>query len=124
MLQQINFYVLKDFSNTETGKFIFHIILNPEHDIFKGHFPGSPVVPGVCLIQITKEVVEKALGYSTLLLQSSQTKFLAVVDPNVDVNLQLALEIKEADGQISVNSIISSGEKIFFKFKGTFKRIQ
>ncbi|MBS1934927.1 MAG: hydroxymyristoyl-ACP dehydratase, partial [Bacteroidetes bacterium] len=35
--------------------------LNPAHDIFKGHFPETPVVPGVCMLQMLKEVMENIL---------------------------------------------------------------
>lgn len=29
------------------------------HKIFEGHFPGQPVLPGVCQIQLIKELLEK-----------------------------------------------------------------
>ncbi len=122
MLKQIDFYSLKNFTVPETGKVQAEIKLNAAHDIFKGHFPDNPVVPGVCLIQISKEMLEKSLSTSTQLVQSSQVKFLAVVDPTVDVVLHVALETKEQDGFISANAVISAGEKVFFKFKGIFKR--
>ena len=41
--------------------------INPLHKIFKGHFPGQPVVPGVCMLQMGREILEKALGQSTRL---------------------------------------------------------
>ncbi len=122
MLEQNNFYTLKSFSNTEQGKIRAEIELNATHTIFKGHFPGSPVVPGVCLIQITKEILEKSISSATDMLASSNVKFLAVVDPAVNPILQIALEINEQDNLISASSTISSGEKVFFKFKGNFKR--
>lgn len=122
MLVEIDFYSLKNFIIPETGKVQSEIKLNAAHDIFKGHFPDNPVVPGVCLIQISKEMLEKSLNTSTHLIQSSQVKFLAVVDPTVDAVLNVALETKEQDGLISANAVIFAGEKVFFKFKGIFKR--
>ena len=35
--------------------------LNPKHPIFDGHFPESPVVPGVCMIQMIKEILSVIL---------------------------------------------------------------
>ncbi len=122
MLRQIDFYSLKNFTVPEAGKVQAEVELNPAHAIFKGHFPDSPVVPGVCLIQISKEMLEKSLSLSTHLIQSSQVKFLAIVDPTVDAVLKVALETKEQDGLISANAVISAGDKVFFKFKGVFKR--
>ncbi len=122
MLNQIDFYALNDFSVPEAGKVQAEVKLNASHAIFKGHFPDNPVVPGVCLIQISKEMLEKSLNTTTQLIQSSQVKFLAVVDPTVDAVLQIAFDTKEQDGLISANAAISAGEKVFFKFKGVFKR--
>lgn len=122
MLKQIDFYALKNFSIPETGEIQAEVELNAAHAIFKGHFPDSPVVPGVCLIQISKEMLEKSLNTSIHLIQSSQVKFLAVVDPRVDAVLKVAIETKEQDGLISANAVISAGDKVFFKFKGIFKR--
>lgn len=122
MLKQIDFYSLKNFTVPETGKVQAEVELNAAHAIFKGHFPDSPVVPGVCLIQISKEMLEKSLSLSTHLIHSSQVKFLAIVDPRVDAVLEVALETKEQDGLISANAVISAGDKVFFKFKGVFKR--
>ena len=27
---------------------IFHVTLNPNHEIYRGHFQGNPISPGVC----------------------------------------------------------------------------
>ena len=51
-----NFYKIK---NIEAGeKYVVNIEMNPAHEIYNGHFPGMPVVPGVCLTQMVKETVE------------------------------------------------------------------
>jgi 3-hydroxyacyl-[acyl-carrier-protein] dehydratase len=34
------------------------IAINKRHRIFDGHFPGLPVVPGVCMLQIVREIME------------------------------------------------------------------
>ena len=34
------------------------IKIDNNHQIFKGHFPDNPVMPGVCLLQIMKEFTE------------------------------------------------------------------
>lgn len=35
--------------------------LNPKHPIYQAHFPGEPITPGVCIIQIAKELLEENL---------------------------------------------------------------
>ncbi|MBQ0740088.1 3-hydroxyacyl-ACP dehydratase, partial [Aquimarina celericrescens] len=55
--------LLKDFYKTNTLITVGNIstvtiTINKNHKIFKGHFPGNPVTPGVCMIQIIKELAE------------------------------------------------------------------
>ena len=42
------------------GRHDFNIKLDPEHFIYKAHFPGEPITPGVCIMQIAKELLEEA----------------------------------------------------------------
>ena len=51
------------------------IELNPSHPIFNGHFPGQPVLPGVCMLQIIKELLEVSIGKTTRLRKASECKF-------------------------------------------------
>ena len=45
---------------------------NTEHPIFKGHFPGQPVVPGACLLQIVKEMMQTITGMDLQLIKAHQ----------------------------------------------------
>ncbi len=36
---------------------IADISFNPEHNIYKGHFPGLPITPGVCQVKWVKDVI-------------------------------------------------------------------
>ena len=40
----------KMFSIVSEGETV-RIQLHPEHVIYQAHFPGSPITPGVCIIQ-------------------------------------------------------------------------
>ena len=41
---------------------LFHVALLPGCDVYRGHFPGRPVCPGACNIEMMKECVEEAVG--------------------------------------------------------------
>lgn len=58
-LQQKCQEVLSSRSNTS-----FRLRLNPEHFIYQAHFPGEPVTPGVCILQIGKELLAELLQES------------------------------------------------------------
>ena len=53
-----DFYTLNQIAPQGEGKYICRITLNPAHPIFAGHFPGNPITPGVCMLQIIKELTE------------------------------------------------------------------
>ena len=94
--------------------------LNAGHHIFKGHFPGTPVVPGVCMMQMVKEMVEMHAGAPVLLSKADSMKFLSVIDPRVNNVVLLVLSLKTTDEAVEVNASLLSGETVCFKFKGRF----
>ena len=40
----------------------YNIHLDASHFIYQAHFPDEPITPGVCIIQIAKELLEEHLG--------------------------------------------------------------
>ena len=61
---------------TEENNTIEAIIeLEEHHDIFQGHFPGQPVLPGVCMLQMTKEILEIFFNYKVQLSKADDILF-------------------------------------------------
>ena len=50
-----DFFIFTDLQ-TEGNIVKTDIELNAAHTIFKGHFPDQPILPGVCMLQMVKEV--------------------------------------------------------------------
>lgn len=97
--------------------------LNKDHDIFKGHFPGNPIMPGVCMIQIIKELTEEVVDKSLFLSVSSNIKFMAIINPNVNPVLHLDLSISEEGDEVKIKNVTSFGETEALKLSATFKII-
>ncbi|HTX88295.1 MAG TPA: hypothetical protein VMC08_04845 [Bacteroidales bacterium] len=96
--------------------------MNEPHRIYEGHFPGNPVVPGVCQVALIRELVSGILGKNLRLETADNIKFLSMIQPGVQKRLKVDLEIKDAaEGKQEVQALISADEKIFMKFKGQFK---
>ena len=57
-----NFYKIIHRKEREDGKQAIEIELNPGHVLYQGHFPGQPVVPGVCTLQMIKESAEQIVS--------------------------------------------------------------
>lgn len=97
------------------------VTLNPAHPIFEGHFPGRPVVPGVCMMQIVKELLDRGTAQDTLLRHGSNIKFLHFIDPTRQPEVLISVQYDaQPDASWKVNANIRHGETVFFKFQGNF----
>ncbi|KYP14575.1 hypothetical protein [Flavihumibacter sp. CACIAM 22H1] len=97
------------------------LLWNAEHPIFKGHFPGQPVVPGVCMIQLIQETLEQALDKPVQLISSSQIKFLHVIDPHQFPATDLLIQYSvNAMGTYQVSSTLQLGNTTFLKMNAVF----
>ncbi|WP_264531827.1 3-hydroxyacyl-ACP dehydratase [Flavobacterium sp. N502540] len=122
--------VLKDFykvlSEEKTGdsKYTISILINEKHDVFKGHFPGNPIMPGVCMIQIIKELTE-SISKSTLIMQTlSNVKFMALINPEVNPELRLELDIVTTEEDlVKVKNTTYFNDTVALKLSNVYKKI-
>ncbi len=120
--------LLKDFYSVEDsvftdGKFITGIKINKKHAIYKGHFPGRPVTPGVILMQLFKEEAERQQRCKLQLKTGSNVKFMAVVDPNENDNLELQSEIRQENDRILLKGIAYHNNTIALKISSVYIKI-
>ena len=102
-------------------KIIAEIRLNPAHDIYKGHFPDQPLLPGVLQLQIVKEILSEAIKKEICLKSSSNIKFLSMIDPGQVDKLSIEIDIiSEIAGMYKVNARIHSGNTVFLRLKGVY----
>lgn len=98
--------------------------LNAMHSIFEGHFQGQPVVPGACLLQMVKEIMQTILDRKLQLVKAHQLKFLSTIDPTKNKDLQAEFTFNIAENNEAVVSAIFSYETtVYFKFSGSFKSL-
>ncbi|MDL2140980.1 3-hydroxyacyl-ACP dehydratase [Flavobacterium tructae] len=122
--------VLKDFykvlSEEKTGdsKYTISILINEKHDVFKGHFPGNPIMPGVCMIQIIKELTE-SITKSTLIMQTlSNVKFMALINPEVNPELRLELDVVTTEEDlVKVKNTTYFNDTVALKLSNVYKKI-
>lgn len=113
--------LLNDFfriSNTESSatEIWAELFINADHKIFEGHFPNQPVVPGVCMMQMVKEIVEQVLGKQTNLINAAEMKFLAVINPLENNLVQATIKYSEDEkGSINIAASIYKDELLHFK---------
>lgn len=84
-----NLYFIDSVSRSEEDV-SYQLHLNGEHVIYQAHFPGEPITPGVCLLQMGLELLEDAVGCALELDGVKNVKFLSVLHPEgqcVDVRV-------------------------------------
>ena len=89
----------------------FSISLNRECPIYAAHFPGMPVTPGVCILQMVEELLA---DYTHKKLQTTaikNAKFLSMLKPTDEVLEVNLFPVKQEDEKIKVQSTVmdSSG---------------
>lgn len=112
-------YTLDDLAVADT-KATAKITINKDHIVFKGHFPDNPVMPGVCMIQIIKEITEKIVNKTLFMQSASNIKFMAIINPFVTPELELQLEIIETEGVFKVKNVSKFEETVALKSTTNF----
>ena len=115
----LNYYYKIKNQRTIDDVALFDVILLPECNIYKGHFPGMPIAPGVFNIQMIKECVERIAGKPLLLESMMQCKFIAMITPELNPELQIRIESTQYDdNRLKVSAKISRDNKDYVTFKG------
>lgn len=87
--------------------------LHPEAPVFKVHFPGFPVLPGVLTLKMVMDAINASQFFSTqtLTVQSiGNAKYLAVVNPQ---------ETQEVEISVALKAEKNADEPAVFQFKAT-----
>lgn len=120
-----DFYIVK--SKTEIVKnksYVFNVSINKNHKIFKGHFPNNPIMPGVCMLQITKDITEGLLGSELLTRKCVSVKFTAIINPEVNSELVLDLTIlSDEDGIVKIKQVTKFNDTVALKLTVIYKKI-
>ena len=106
-------------SDHQDGIITATLEINKNNEIFAGHFPGQPVLPGACMLQMLKEVLEINLNIKMRLKKAQQVRYPTLIDPMIDNILQLTIKyIKE--NEVTVSGNLTGKNGICLKFKGIF----
>ncbi len=87
-----------------------------DHPAFAGHFPGTPIVPGVVLLDEAMQAIVADSGLAETAWQISSVKFLSPLKPGEAViiaheqlvNGTIKFEVLEGSRQIVIGSLAPS----------------
>ncbi|HIP31505.1 MAG TPA: 3-hydroxyacyl-ACP dehydratase [Crocinitomicaceae bacterium] len=119
MLGKTDFYTLNKVTENEDST-SYTITINKNHPIFKGHFPGNPVTPGVAQMDIVKELVAKHLQKEVSMEEMPSCKFLAVLNPETNADVDVILKFSKEDAQ-RVSVVIKDAEVSYLKMVAVYR---
>ncbi len=118
------FFIVETTNDTENG---FEAVLrtNPEHPIYKAHFPGNPITPGVCIIQAAGELLENQLGRKLYLKTVKNVKFLSVIIPEEGKKIKYSFSnIIEDDSIVKTQVLVSDDAAVYAKISLIFSNVR
>ena len=115
-----DFYTIQQ-NTSSPGVVKATIAINKEHRILEGHFPGLPVVPGVCMLQIVREIMEVSSKKQLKITAADNMKFLSVINPEQNTEVEVAISYTEDAGKFLINATLFAATVTFFKIKATLQ---
>ncbi len=95
----------------------FLIKLNAAHEIFKGHFPDFPLLPGVVQIELLKELMERSIGKTLELKEAKNIKYLGMINPKEQQQLKVNIAWTTEAGIKIKAQILSTKEPLSILLK-------
>lgn len=99
--------------------------LNAAHPIYQLHFPGTPITPGLCLVKMLGELLERKTGSRLELKKIVNLKFIRPLSPEKSPLLTVVFDSLETippldregrEGAVCAKGIITANEQVATKF--------
>jgi 3-hydroxyacyl-[acyl-carrier-protein] dehydratase len=113
-------FTIATINPTENG-FRATLRCNPEHQIYKAHFPGNPITPGACLLQTAAELMQRQQGRPLHLQGSKNVKYLNVLIPAPGKEVSFAFSgIAETETGCKTQVVIADESTVYTKMSLSF----
>jgi 3-hydroxyacyl-[acyl-carrier-protein] dehydratase len=115
-----NWHFLKNLKETDTFEISAEATLEPGSSWFDGHFPGTPILPGIAQISLAFDAIQehsKRKGKPLALSGVSRVRFRQFIKPGDSVQVTAAPDREDPDlykfrvtvgGQLACNGIMKT----------------
>ena len=119
-----NFFTIVDQTIIDNNTVRFTIWLRKNHTIYQAHFPKNPITPGVCIIQIVKELFSHYKNDDFVITKVKNVKFSHPLIPTAHTRIDVSMKIEETEEEniYTVKSTIYTVDIIYTKINMTLKR--
>lgn len=118
-----NYYKIEE-ENISENNAVYKITLNANHNLYQGHFPKFPLLPGAVQIELIQELLEKSLGEKLSLKTAKNIKYLGMINPSEHPSLIVDLQWNIED-IVKLKATIKSsakGEQIMLKYSAEYNK--
>jgi len=117
-------WTLSSLISQEDDSFRAMVKFNTLHRIFEVHFPGSPIVPGACIVQIATELMSQHLSCPTVLSEAKNIKFINLINPLLFNEVEFLFRLtRHDDDKTGAVITVCHGENVFVKISATFRKV-
>ncbi|MEN8157080.1 MAG: hypothetical protein ABFS10_09020 [Bacteroidota bacterium] len=96
------------------------VTVNRESAVYRGHFPGFAITPGVCQVLMIQEILEGALNIRLRLSGAKSIKFTAMHEPDKAGEIQARISYTRDGSRLTVEGMLFKETTTYLKFKGAF----
>lgn len=135
MILKNNLYTIKE-AQVDAQQGVFLLQLNSAHVIYQAHFPGQPITPGVCIVQMGKELLEDCLAQmpgkpygdcvNLQVVKVKNVKFLSVISPDesLEITYQVGkIVLSEETGEVKTQIVVYAQDEAKAKISMTCKQL-
>ncbi|WP_192348207.1 hypothetical protein [Algoriphagus sp. Y33] len=91
--------------------------------VFKGHFPGNPILPGVIMVEAVRSSLQRLFGKEFHLRTALSIKFLSILNPSKNAVVHLGIKHSEVEDGLKIEANLFSEDTVFFKMKGVYTQV-
>ena len=107
----------------EADSATFSLRLLPQCEVYRGHFPGRPVCPGACNIEVLRACFTHWMGRKQYIGAIKQCRMLAVLTPDIDADIEVQIKLLgETAGGYQISATLSAAGTTYLEFKGEMLR--
>ena len=115
-----NLFITQSITETEDG-FETVVRCNPNHDVYKAHFPGNPITPGACMLQEAGVLMQEKKGRPLFLKMAKNIKYLSLLIPAEDKEAKFVFSrVVENETECKAQVVIADEDNVYTKMSLTY----
>lgn len=95
--QQEPFRFIDEILELDDEHIVARYTFSPDHDFYRGHFPGNPITPGVILVETMAQAGVVAFGIYLYARQTSREEVAKLLTVFTDANVEFSGTVRPGD---------------------------